>query len=287
MTDRKDYPLASFAAQLTLVDEPAALAIARKFKGVRLGGQGQVTMGLRLMEKDPADGAWFWKEMRSIPSGTFESFFWKMASDDPARARRIMEAVQFAGPNPHVFIYLALAEKNRDKTASRQALDEGLRRIDRLMLERPELRQRIAGTFLPVVQAIDPAMVPEVFWRDVASRPPFANPRTINDYSPNSLIHRLAWYDREVAAALFEPSRARMEHTEDRELATWENEFVAWSFFDPRAAVAWLQRVPVVNEPGARANAARIRVATMLGLTYEQRVQRIWPDWDDMFGSGL
>jgi hypothetical protein len=131
---------------------------------------------------------------------------------------------------------------------------------------------------LPIVEQIDPARVGEIFWRDVASRPPFANPRTISYYSPSRLIQYLAWYDREVAAALFEPSRARMEHTEDRELATWDIEFVAWSLFDPRAAVARLERVPVPRDPGVMANATRLRVAALLGLPSEQRLRTIWPD---------
>ena len=102
------------------------------------------------------------------------------------------------------------------------------------MQDQPERFQFLAGMLLPVVERIDPAMVPELFWRDVASRPPFGNPRTISAYSPTRLIEHLAWYDREVAAALFEPTRERIEHTEDRELATWRAEFLAWSLFDPR-----------------------------------------------------
>ncbi len=118
--------------------------------------------------------------------------------------------------------------------------------------------------------------MPEVFWRYVASRPPSANPRTISVYSPTDLIRRLALYDREVAAALFESSRHRIEHTEDRELATWSSEFEAWSSFDPRAAVARLEKIPVGADPSP--NDARIRVASSLGLSDKQRLQTLWPE---------
>ena len=118
--------------------------------------------------------------------------------------------------------------------------------------------------------------MPEVFWRYVASRPPSANPRTISVYSPTDLIQHLAWYDREVAAALFESSRDRIEHTEDRELATWSSEFEAWSSFDPRAAVARLEKIPVAADPSP--NDARIRVASSLGLSDKQRLQTLWPE---------
>ncbi len=63
------------------------------------------------------------------------------------------------------------------------------------------------------------------------------------DKSPSNLVMLLGWYDREVAAALFEPVRAQIEQTDDRELAVWGNQFLSWSIFDPRAAVARLEQV--------------------------------------------
>jgi hypothetical protein len=46
-----------------------------------------------------------------------------------------------------------------------------------------------------------------------------------------------------ASAALFEPVRAQMEQTDDRELAEVANPFLSWSIFDPRAAVARLEQV--------------------------------------------
>ncbi len=156
--------------------------------------------------------------------------------------------------------------------------------IDGLMQERPEQLQGFrAGSLLHVVERIDPALVPEVFWRYVAARPPFANPRTIRTYSPSELIQHVAWYDRDVAAALFEPSRDRIAHTEDRELATWSLEFVAWASFDPRGAVARLEKLPV--GPDVSPNEARIRVASVLGLSHEQRLRTMWPEWEILSGG--
>ena len=39
------------------------------------------------------------------------------------------------------------------------------------MQEKPEQHQAHTRNVLPVVERIDPALVPEFFWRDVASRP--------------------------------------------------------------------------------------------------------------------
>ncbi len=287
-TDKTSLRRGIFAAQLALVDLPAALAIARDFKGDSEEGRILTNMVLRLIEHRPDEAERIWKESL-VKAGRVgrpdETLSWKLARLDPAQARKVIEGFPGIDQRPELFVFLALGARERDESTARQALDEGLRRIDRLMQERPERFESIAGSLLPIVERVDPARLPELFWRDVASRPPFGNPRTLSAYSPSYLIQHLAWYDREVAAALFEPSRARMEHTEDRELATWSNEFLAGSLFDPRAAVARLEKVPVSSDPGRDANAARTFVATFLGLPQEARRRRIWSDWETILGG--
>jgi hypothetical protein len=93
----------------------------------------------------------------------------------------------------------------------------------------------------------------------------------------------LGWYDREVAAALFEPIRTLMEKTDDQELAEMANPFLysptpflGWSIIDPRAAVARLEPLPFTVRPQNGAYVARERVAELLGLSFEDRWQRIW-----------
>ncbi|HZW32785.1 MAG TPA: carboxypeptidase-like regulatory domain-containing protein, partial [Isosphaeraceae bacterium] len=285
MTDKTDYRRGDFAAQLALVDVPAALAIAKDFEGNPSRGTPRGEIALRSIDQDPAEAERLWKGLRGGRSGLLETLCWKMARVDPARARRLIESFRARELQPHLYLFLALGEKPRDEPAARQAFEEGLREIDRLMHERPERFQSLAGWLLPIVERIDPALVPEMFWRDVASRPPSGNPRTIRASSPADLIRRLVWYDREVAAALFEPIRARMEHTEDQELATWGIEFAAWSLFDPRAAVARLEKVPVSNDPGRDANRARLAAATVLGLPYEAGWRRLWNPWSIILGG--
>jgi hypothetical protein len=187
-------------------------------------------------------------------------------------------------------VFLALGSKTRDETASMHAFQTGLQALDRLMQEEPERYQHIAGALLPVVERIDPALVPEVFWRDVASRLPRGNPRSIDAYfwadsSSSWLITYLAWYDRDVAAALFEPIQARMEQTDGRELATWAREFMAWSFFDPRAAVARLEKLPIDSKLQLPAIRARLVVAELLARPHEDRWRKIWDNWNIVFGG--
>ena len=279
MTNKKEYHRAYFAAQLAPIEPAAALAIAKEFKGAKVGGSFRVVLGLQMMDQDPAEALWFWKEMHGLRSVGIRAVFARLPMGDPARAQRYFDrlrATNLTSFRSDFYAFLALGLKANDASASRRAMDEVLLAMDGLMKERPEQLQSGFRSLLPIVERIDPALVPEVFWRYVASRPPSANPRTISVYSPTDLIQNLAWYDREVAAALFESSRDRIEHTEDRELATWSSEFEAWSSFDPRAAVARLEKIPVGADPSP--NDARIRVAGLLGLSDKQRLQTLWPD---------
>jgi hypothetical protein len=287
MTDKTNSRRASFAAQLALVDSPAALAIANEYKVSRTQGGTLASIALGLMEQNPAEVEHAWKVLRGGLRGSIEAFCWKLALLGPRPARRAIEEFPWTKMYPEVFVYLALGLREQDKSAAREVLDDGLRRIDQATQRQPERSRLRAGGLLPIVERIDPTRVPEFFWRDVASRPTPDNPRTTGAYRlPVSyLIRHLAWYDREVAAALFEPSRARMEHTEDRELATWGSEFEAWSLFDPRAAVALLERIPVSQDASYGANAARIDVARSLGLPYPSRWQRTRPEWETILGG--
>jgi Carboxypeptidase regulatory-like domain len=287
MTEKTDSFRGYFASQLALVDLPAALALVRDFSGDTSEGRILTGLAFRLIERDPAEAERIWKgtfRMGRLAS-TDGTLTWRMAAVDPGVARRVLESLPGTNRLPDLLLFLALGARERDKLASRRALDEGLRRLDRLMQDQPERFQFIAGSLLPVVERVDPAMVPEVFWRDVASRPPSGNPRTISAYSPSLLITYLAWYDRDVAAALFEPTRQRIEHTEDRELATWGGEFLAWSLFDPRAAAGRLEKVPVSDDATPTANDARIRVASFLGLPYEARWRKVWNRYQNVLGG--
>ncbi len=141
------------------------------------------------------------------------------------------------------------------------------------MEERPEGNRLPAGDLLWLVEQIDPALVPDVFWRTIASRAPYGNPRDDRADHFNVRVAELAVYDREVAAALFQPALARMEQTDPTELASWGSEFVAWSLIDPRAAVARLEKIAVPQVPDLRKGniTARLVVAASLARSHRER----------------
>ena len=90
MTGNKDYHRAYFAAQLAAVNPTAALAIAKEFKGVRIGGSFRVTLGLHMMDQDPTEALWFWKEMHGIRGAGIVSVFARLPTRDLAQAQRFL-----------------------------------------------------------------------------------------------------------------------------------------------------------------------------------------------------
>ena len=144
--------------------------------------------------------------------------------------------------------------KPRDPAAAERAFWKAIQGIDRQMEEGVEFPVTLGPSWvlLPLVEQIDPTLVPELFWRGVAARPPIGNPRTLFHRTPTGLALLLGWYDREVAAAVFEPVRTVLEQTDEHTVADHEREFQSWSIFDPRAAAARLEQLPVTMESGAQ-----------------------------------
>jgi hypothetical protein len=139
-----------------------------------------------------------------------------------------------------------------------------------------------AAFILPIVERIAPERLAEVFWRAVALHPRIETDR--EDLLQTSNIGfecmLLARYDRDVAAALFEPMDSLLQAPAARqaEHAFINNAIRAKLCIDPRAAVA---RIEALNPPGDinRSNPAymaRLMLAELLGQTPEIRWMRLW-----------
>jgi hypothetical protein len=285
--DKSDSMRGAFAARLARIDLPAALAIAKEFDGSR--DQGSILGGIayRLIDQNPAEAERLWNQTKGRlgRARTIVALCWRMAAVDPARARRGIEIEVGTPLRPELYLFLALGSMGRDASASREAFQAGLDGIDRQLRERPELYLPDAGELLPIVERIDPGLVPELFWRDVSSRLPVGNPRNLGNDSPTFLIINLARYDREVAAALFEPSRDHMNQAGDDEVAPSVHEFRAWSLFDPRAAVARLETMPIDPKLPNNGIRARLAVAESLAQDYEHRWRKLLDDQGIIFGD--
>jgi hypothetical protein len=91
---------------------------------------------------------------------------------------------------PQTYLFLALGLKSRDQAAAHEAFQTAMQRIDPPMTEEPDYSSRLGfnGLLLPLVEQIDPELVPEFFWRAVATRPLTGNPRSVRDFPVSHLV---------------------------------------------------------------------------------------------------
>ena len=285
--DKTDTLRQTLAARLARVDLPAALDIAKGFSasGPTLLNSVLRNIAFHLAADNPAEAERVLKEIRQQQGREWlpPAVAWKMATTDSARAQRLVDESQRLLEQPEAYLFLALGLMSRDKDAAQRAFQNAMRGMDRLM-KQPGAVQRggVRWILLPLVEQIDPVLVPEYFWHVIAMRRPASDPRSARDFFSGRLVALVACYDREVAAALFEPVRDQLEKTDDRELADDSVDFLGWSILDPRAAVARLEQVPITRGLEQGADSARLQVAEMLGLAHEERWRKIWSDLTGM-----
>jgi hypothetical protein len=287
LPDKTDRVRCAFAARLARVDLPAALAIAKGFPAAGAYSTNWVlcNIAFHLAADNPAEAE---RVMYQVPRELGRDWLppataWRMATVDPARAQRMVKESQRYCDDPQTYLLLALGLSSRDRTAAHEAFQAAMRGFDRLMKDGSErLSNPPERSFLlPLVEQIDPALVPELFWRAVASRPSVGNPRTVGEFRSSHLAMLLAWYDRDVAAVLFEPVRARIENTAEPALAGPAVDYLCWSIFDPRTAVARLEEVPVNPQFDVNVDQSRQRVAETLELSHSARWRKIWGDFSN------
>ncbi len=170
LTDKTDLGRGLFAALVARVDLPAALAIGEELNK----GAIWKAIALQLVDYNPAEAERLWNLTKGgggNPSWD-PTLAWKLAMADPAAARRLIERFSSTKWNPYDFLFIALGANARNEAAALDAFQIGVKGIDRFLQENTEGYQLRAGSFLPIVERIDPALVPEVFWLDVSSRLP-------------------------------------------------------------------------------------------------------------------
>ena len=145
---------------------------------------------------------------------------------------------------PFALGMMALAMSQADRPAATARLREAFDRLDAApgpdIAARSGSRDRavIAAALLPVVERVDPALVPEFFWRAVAIRGPRPSAQVEGD-AP--LIPLLARYDRESALVLFEPLAARVRSGMIADPCSW---VAAAAAIDPARAQGLIASLP-------------------------------------------
>jgi hypothetical protein len=280
----------TIAVPLARVDLPSALAIAKEVPAVGLARSESeasplVNIAWCLAADSPAEAE---RVLGMVPQHAGRDRFhpaiaWRMAAADPERAWRLTDQAQQHLDQPQRFLFLALGLKSRDPAAAERAFRAAMQGMDRLMKDSEYCNALGARqVLLPMVEEIDPALVPEYFWRIVATRPNVGDPRFTGELSLAQLILLLGWYDRDVAAALLERVRAGIGLGDDSFPDVKSIVFLAWSIFDPRAAVARLEQEPFNPKLPLNQDRARQRVAEALTLGHEERWRNIWLNFTEM-----
>jgi hypothetical protein len=227
----------------------------------------------------------------------------RLARIDPPRASRVAKSIRTPGERACAWAFVALGLTEGRQAGAGEALDRAIREIDQIRQSGPGPVEVFnssgvqimyptnpAAVILPVVERFAPDRVEEVFWRAVALHPHIDGDR--EDQLRTSYVGfectLLARYDRAVAAALFEPTRAYLSAVgggKEPGAGFTAGQIVAMGCLDPSAAVTYLEslNVPPKASVGNPAFAARLVLAEAWGLPPQQR----WKQLCQSTGNGL
>ncbi len=140
----------AFGLRLAHIDPPAALSIARDLAASSRVDANEIlwNVAFGLATENPAEAE---HVSRLVPQEEGQNWLhpaiaWKMATSDPARARRLVDESQRYYDSPQSYLYLAYGLKGRDPAAAQEAFWKGIRGIDRLLEEGAEyLAMQIGG----------------------------------------------------------------------------------------------------------------------------------------------
>ena len=189
-----------------------------------------------------------------------------MARADLSRARRIAMAQESAGLRAGALIFTAYGLPSSERQSARDLVRQALAEVDQAHDQFDLYRPNLAAC-MPLVESIDPALVPELFWRAVADLAVADDPRV--EYGRDDVLRQallLARYDRQVASALFEPA-ARASTARGTDAGQMiPNELLLLAVIDPRRAVAAVEAMPEPSNLEIRgANWSRIILSDQLG----------------------
>jgi hypothetical protein len=251
------YARGAFAEDLALIDRPAALALMKDLKDpfelVRHHGN----LAHRLGGTEPAEAERLLETLAKPGDhqGTYQRdqyairVCYRMASADLPRARKLAGRIHDEAfkARAHAVMAQALARsKPKDALA---LLDQAYAILASRVSRGADSfngytdAASLGGLLLPVAEQIDPALVPEFFWRSLSFRGRQANARgEMRGAAVGSLALVLARYDREVALALLATAQPQPGGFRS------ENLFRAAALADPSRAAAMLAKLPAGRE---------------------------------------
>jgi hypothetical protein len=271
--------LGFFASRLARVDLPSALDLLKVEKQDELPVRQLGNIAARIAASQPAEAERLTERIRASGRSHVSTFrvCQNMARADLARARRIAMSQEIARDRAHALVFTASGLPPAERPKARGLVREALAELDQPGDSAWSLRARAFAMVMPVVESTDPELVSEFFWRTVANLDERADPRAFNaqdDVLQLALL--LARYDRDVAAALFEPAArsSTAQVTEDGQMIPAE--VLLLGVIDPRRAVAAIESAPAPESADSRANWSRLILSEQLGGDDETMWDRIW-----------
>ncbi len=221
----------------------------------------------------------------------------RLARIDPPRARRVAASLSGRGSRACAWASVALGLAEKGNAEATEALDRAIQEIDQVRESGPgpEFMIIVGGVrlmypanpavvILPAVERIAPDRLADVFWRAVALHPRLESER--EDRFQNSFVGfecmLLSRYDREVAAALFQPIDSYLNalaSEKGRSPAFTPSLIMGKCCIDPRSAVVLLEALTpprALNRENDPTIVGRLRLAEVLGLPPEKRWTRLW-----------
>ena len=287
------YARGAFAEELAQVDtEAAPLTLIAGLDEGPQPDRHRLNIAQELASRNPAEAERVLGGLRDPESlgRNLSRIVYAMTPKDRDRAYQLIARVSrlkdehnmFPFARPHALAMMALALADSDRPAASWLLREAFDDLKQLANESRRGFQdlqdapAVAAALLPVAERIDPALVPEYFWRAASFRgpgTPASRPRTTPDAT---LALFLARYDRMATPLLLEPILARglADPAVNRSAALW-----AEAAIDPRRAIALVDAMPDDPDAGLNPfkdpkNEARLDLALVLATPAESR-------WDE------
>ncbi len=238
--DRGGYARGAFAEELSQIDPEAAIKLAESVRREQspFPDRHLINVAQELASRDPVVAE---RIVRGIKpsfqlSRSLPRLAHAMAAKDSDRARRLLELVDEPhDPFAHAYTLgmIALVLADSDKPAATERLREAFDDLERRAPEGPQgLNSQdaatVAATLLPVVERIDPSLVPEFFWRAASFRGlGRGSDSLVNRASHDAaLALLLARFDRDAARVLYEPVAGRLDQFMTQEFSIRP---VAWA----------------------------------------------------------
>ena len=212
----------------------------------------RVAVALQLARVDPLEAARTFRRIRDpkLKVRATPELCHVLALRDPAIARSLVEPIAAAHPTEAAYTLgmMAASLARTDRPAATGLLKEAFARLETLAESGPTPPDdspdpaAVASTLLPIVEAVDPSLIPEFFWKCVS----FHAPRTRCGLRSEAILAlMLDRYDRGAARLLFDPTRIKRSMIAPSDFPSL---LLATARIAPEVALQWVETQPEAHE---------------------------------------